>query len=57
MFQEKLLTRTYCDEAENYSVPYVLSPSYLVFRPDLPDITWAVIIRSWTVMLLAGKHC
>ena len=31
---DKLLTRTYCDEAGDYAVPNVLSPRDLVFRPD-----------------------
>ena len=34
IFQDKLLTRTDCDEAGNYVVPNVLSPWDLVFRPD-----------------------
>ena len=37
VIQDKLLTRTYCDEAEDYAVPNVLSPRDLVFRPDLWD--------------------
>ena len=35
IFQDKLLTRTYCDEAGDYAVPNVLSQRDLVFRPDL----------------------
>ena len=35
IFQDKLLTRTDCDEAGDYVVPNVLSPSDLVFRPDI----------------------
>ena len=34
IFQGKLLTRTYCDEAGDYAAPN-LSPRNLVFRPDL----------------------
>ena len=33
--QDKLPTRTDCDEAEDYVVPNVLSPRDLVFRPDI----------------------
>ena len=33
IFQDKLLTRTDCDEAGDYVVPNVLSPRDLVFRP------------------------
>ena len=36
--EDKLLTRTYCDEAGGYGVPNVLSPLDLVFRPDFSDI-------------------
>ena len=32
------MTRTYCDEAGDYALPNVLSPSDLVFRPDIADI-------------------
>ena len=32
---DKLLTRTYCDEAGDYVAPNVLSPRDLVFRPDI----------------------
>ena len=35
IFQAKLLTRTYCDEAGDYVVSNVLSPRDLVFRPDI----------------------
>ena len=35
IFQDKLLTRTDCDEAGDYVVPNVLSPRDLVFRPDI----------------------
>ena len=35
IFQDKLLTRTYCDEAGDYVVPNVLSPRDLVLRPDI----------------------
>ena len=35
IFQDKLVTRTYCDEAGDYAVPNVLNPRDLVFRPDL----------------------
>ena len=36
IFQDKLLTRTYCDEAGGYyAVSNVLSPRNLVFRDDL----------------------
>ena len=34
-FNDKLLTRTYCDEAGDYAVPNVLSPRGLVFKPDI----------------------
>ena len=34
-FQDKLLTRTDCDEAGDYVVPNVLIPRNLVFRPDI----------------------
>ena len=34
-FQDKLLTKTDCDEAGDYVVPNVLSPRDLVFRPDI----------------------
>ena len=35
IFQDKLLTRTDCEEAGDYVVPNVISPSNLVFRPDI----------------------
>ena len=35
IFQDKLLTRTYCDEAGDYVMPNMLSPRDLVFRPDI----------------------
>ena len=35
IFQDKLLTRTDCDEAGDYVVPNVLSPRDLVFRSDI----------------------
>ena len=35
IFQDKLLTRTDCDETGDYVVPNVLSPRDLVFRPDI----------------------
>ena len=35
IFQDKLLTRTECDEAGDYVVPNVLSPRELVFRHDI----------------------
>ena len=34
-FQDKLLTKTDCDEAGDYVVPNVFSPRDLVFRPDI----------------------
>ena len=34
---DKLLTRTYCEEAGDYAVPNVLSPRDPVSRPDLSD--------------------
>ena len=34
-FQDKLLTKTDCDEAGDYVVPNVLSPRDLAFRPDI----------------------
>ena len=44
IFQDKLLTRTYCEEIGDYDVPNVLVKRTLVFRPDLSDINWTVII-------------
>ena len=38
IFQDKLLIRTYCDEAGDYAVPNVFSQRDLVFRPDKADI-------------------
>ena len=38
VFQDKLLTRTYCDEAGDYAVSNVLSPRDLVFRPNIAYI-------------------
>ena len=35
IFQDKLLTRSDCDEAGNDVVPNVLSPRDLVFSPDI----------------------
>ena len=35
LFQDKLLTRTDCEEVGDYVVPNVLSPRDLVFRPDI----------------------
>ena len=35
IFQDKLLTRTDCEEAGDYVVPYVLSPRDLVLKPDI----------------------
>ena len=42
----ELLTMTYCDEAGDYAMPNVLSPGDLVFRLDLSDINWTIIITS-----------
>ena len=39
IFQDKLLTKTYCDEAGDYAV----SKDPLIFSPDLSDINWTVI--------------
>ena len=33
-FQDKLLTRTHCDETGDHNVPNVLSPRDLDFSPD-----------------------
>ena len=45
IFQDKLLTRTDCDEARDYVVPNVLSTKDLVFRPDLlSDINRTIIM-------------
>ena len=44
VFRDKLLIRTYCDEAGDYAVPNMLSPRDLVFIPDLSDINWTIII-------------
>ena len=41
IFQDKLLTMTYFDEAGDYTVPNVLRPRDLVFRPDL-------LVNNWT---------
>ena len=46
IFQDKMLTRTYCEEARDYAVPDVLSPMDLVFRPDFSDINCTIIIDS-----------
>ena len=35
IFQDKLLTRANCDEARDYVAHNVLSPSDLVFRPEV----------------------
>ena len=35
IFKDKLLTRTYSDEDEDYALPNVLSPRDQVFRPDI----------------------
>ena len=50
IFLDKLLTRTYCDEAGDFVVPNVLSPRDLVFRPDLSDINWTIIVNSHQVI-------
>ena len=44
IFQDKLLTRTYCDEIGDFDVPNMLSPRDLVFRPDY--ITYQLRDRS-----------
>ena len=44
VFRDKLLTRTYCEEAGDYAVPNMLSQRDLVFRPVLSDINWTIII-------------
>ena len=44
IFQDNLLTRTYCGEAGDYVVPNVLSPRDLVFRPDISDINCTIIM-------------
>ena len=46
IFKDKLLTRTYFDEAGDYIVPNVKSPRGIVFRSDLSDITWTIIILN-----------
>ena len=50
-FQDKLLTRTDCDEAGVYAVPNVVSPRDLVFRPDLLDINCTIIIMNLSLRL------
>ena len=45
IFQDKFLTRTYYDEAGDYAVSVVLSRRDLVFKPDLSDKHWAIIVR------------
>ena len=54
IFQDKLLTRTYCNEAEDYGVPSVLSPRDLFFRPDLSDKYFTIIICSLTPQLISA---
>ena len=46
IFQDKLLTSTYCDEAGDYAASNVLSPRelHVVFKPDLSDINCTIII-------------
>ena len=39
IFQDRLMTSTYCDKAGDNAVPNVLSPMDLVFRPDLQTKT------------------
>ena len=43
---------TYCDEAGDYAVPNVLSPRDLVFRPDLSDINWTIILSILCVFII-----
>ena len=61
IFEDKLLTRTYCDEALGCGVPYVLSPRALAGWSNLSDknctTTYqdnlsAVGIYAWTYMYL-----
>ena len=47
IFQDKLMKRTFCDEAGDYAVPNVLSPRDLVFRPDISYINWTIIIITY----------
>ena len=46
MFKDKLRTRAYCDEDEDYALPCVFSTRDLVINPDLSDINWTVLIES-----------
>ena len=46
------LTKTDCDEAGDYVVPNVLSPRYLVSRPDNMDKTVLhTYFKSWTFLI------
>ena len=45
IFQDKRLTGTYCDEAGDYDVLYVVSPKDIVSRPDLSDINCTATTR------------
>ena len=49
--EDKLLTRAYCDEIEDYAVPYVLSPWNLVIRPDLSERHHRVMVRQETYVV------
>ena len=67
VFQDKLLTRTDCDEAGDYVVPNVLSPRDLVFRPDIGHklyhhrkFLWAVYLEGVSLIQaaeLAALEC
>ena len=53
-FQDKLLSKTDCDEAGDYVVPNVLSPRDQVFRPDIGHTVpppWRVWLRTTSLMV------
>ena len=47
------LTWTDCEEAEDYVVPNVLSPSDLVFRPDRHNVMDETVKSSWIAKMTA----
>ena len=57
-FQDKLLARTYCDDAGDHTVPNVLSPRDLDFRPDwrIKTSSQKTIIKGGWVVIWAPDH-
>ena len=53
IFQDKLMTRTDCDEAGDYVLPNALSPRDIVFRPDIGHKLYHHLFAIYIIVILA----